>query len=97
MEFKGPYLQKMSENAPRLLKSLRLGGGLNEHLQAKSQEAHDLLGQLLANEPKYPNGLPKNLQALHQAEEIVRSQLTEFETDLPSERSRLPSPTPRPT
>ena len=89
MEFKGPYLFAMRERAPKMFKELCRSGRLDEHLQEKSVEAHELLDQLLASEPKGVDGLPKDLQALRLAEEIVLAQMLDFPA---SERAENPGP-----
>lgn len=78
MEFKGPYLFAMRERAPRMFMRLRRSGTLDEHLQQKSIEAHRLLEQLLADEPKDSDGETKNLAAVRAAEEIVWAGLIDF-------------------
>jgi hypothetical protein len=91
MDFISPYLHAMREEAPRMFMALRRAGTLDDHLQQKSTEAHTMLEQLLAKEPKLPNGLPENQQALRAAEEIVRATLIEFPPeDKPGRRSREP-------
>lgn len=78
MEFKGPYLLAMRERAPKMFVELCRGGQLDQHVQEKSLEAHTLLNQLLASEPKGIDGLPKDPQALRLAEEIVLGQMLDF-------------------
>jgi hypothetical protein len=72
VEFKEPYLLAMQECAPKMFMQLRRSGQLERHLQAKSQEADDLLRQLLSRHPS--PGLPEE----REAEEIVRATLIEF-------------------
>lgn len=91
MEFKGPYLQAMAEQAPKMLKALQRSGTMLQHAQEKSEEAYAMLADLLKNEPKFPNGVPKSLQAEPRAEEIVMSLLIEF----PPEGNEAKSQTPR--
>ena|SRR5437867_532569 len=106
MEFASTYFQAMQQQAPKLLNALIKSGKLEQHLKDKSLEARAMLASLLQNEPKGPDGRPKNLAALHQAEEAT---LIEFETpdsqqrpeppdDLPQRASQIatsPAPTTR--
>jgi hypothetical protein len=77
MEFKAPYLFAMREQAPKMFNELRRSGKMDQHLQEKSEEAHRLLAELLADKPKNKHGL-YNLADEREAEEFVRSQLIEF-------------------
>lgn len=99
MEFKGPYLFAMRERAPSMFVELCGSGQLDQHLQDKSLEAHMLLDQLLASEPKGVDGLPKDPQALRLAEERVLGQMLDFPALQCRENSELaePRPTPRAT
>lgn len=81
MEFKGPYLEAMRTQAPRLFNQLRRSGALDAHLQKKTAEAYRMLDEMLADEPKYPDGMPKNPARLREAEEQVRATLIEFPTE----------------
>ncbi|WP_298725738.1 hypothetical protein [uncultured Ferrovibrio sp.] len=81
MEFKIAYLEAMRRQAPKMFNQLQRSGQLDAHVQAKSAEAHRMLNEMLSNEPKLPSGLPKNLEALHRAEEIVMATLIEFPSD----------------
>jgi hypothetical protein len=54
---------------------------LDAHLQERSVEAHRLLKELLAPEPKGPGGLPIDYQALWIAEERVREVMFDFHAD----------------
>ena len=58
MEFKGPYLLAMREQAPKMFNRLRRTGAMDSHLQEKSEEAHRLFDYLTENSPKEKNGLP---------------------------------------
>ena len=78
MNFKGPYLFAMRSRAPKMFVELCRSDLLDQHLQEKSVEAHALLEQLLAREPKGIDGLPKDPQALRLAEEIVLGQMLDF-------------------
>ncbi len=80
MDFKGPYLFAMRQRAPKIFLELCRSGQLDQHLQDKSNEAHALLEQLLANEPKGVDSLPKDPQALRLAEERVLGELLDFPT-----------------
>jgi len=78
MEFKGRYLFAMRAQAPKMFVALCRSGQLEQHLHDKSAEALELLGQVLAAEPKGIDGLPKDLQPLRLAEERVMAQMPGF-------------------
>jgi hypothetical protein len=80
MEFKGPYLQAMRVQAPKMFNRLRRTGAMDAHLAMKSAEAHRMFEELTADAPKQANGLPMQ-PYLREAEEIVRSTLIEFPPD----------------
>ena len=88
MEFKGPYLFAMREQAPKMFMELRRSGKLDEFLQQKGHEALHLKAELLANKPKDKSGnySPADERG---AEEVVRSQLIEFPKP---EREQNPEP-----
>lgn len=98
MEFKIPYVMAMREQAPKMFMEMRRAGTLEQHLQDKSNQAHALLAEMLANAPKGPHGQP-TMQAEREAEEIVRATLIEFpppeKTDRPEPPDDLPTPTSR--
>ena len=77
MNFKAPYVFAMREHAPKMFVELCTSDRPDQHLQEKSVEAHALLEQLLAPEPKGVDGLPKDPQALQLAEERVLAQMLE--------------------
>lgn len=83
MEFKGPYLQAMRQQAPQMFNRLRRTGALDAHLQKKAAEAHRLFNDLSANAPKLPNGYPKEPWA-REAEEQVLATLIEFPPEGPA-------------
>lgn len=78
MDFKSQYVQALRDRDPGLFRELVKTGQIDQHLQDKSLEAHRLLDDLLAPEPKGPDGLPKDPQALRLAEERVKSQMLDF-------------------
>ena len=78
MNFKGPYMQAMRQQAPRMFNELARSGKLEERVQQKSEEAHQMLWDLLAPEPKGPDGLPRDLNALRLAEEWVLGEMLNF-------------------
>ena len=78
MEFKYPYLMAMREQAPRMFNQLRRTGMMDAHLQQKSDQAHQMLREMLAREPKDAAGIVRNPQAQQAAEERGRAMLTEF-------------------
>lgn len=80
VEFKGPYLRAMREQAPKMFNRLRRTGAMEVHLQQKSEEAHRLFAELTANAPKLQNGLPMQ-PYFREAEEIVFAALIEFPPD----------------
>jgi hypothetical protein len=88
MDFKTPYLLAMREQAPGMFKELVRSGKMEEHLQAKSEEAHSMLQRLLASVPKDPYGQPQ-MELARAAEEIVRATLIDFPTP-----DALPAPLP---
>jgi hypothetical protein len=108
MEFKGRYLNALRDNDPKLFMALRRSGQLDAHVQAKGLEANELLQQMLAQEPKGPNGLPLDPQAYRLAQERAMAQMLEFPTpeseqtpeppdDLtPSSRARTSGSSPAP-
>jgi hypothetical protein len=53
-------------------------GQLDKYVQERGLEAHALLDQLLASEPKGVDGLPKDIQAQRLAEEQVMAQMLDF-------------------
>lgn len=89
MDFKGPYLDRMISEDPKMFMDLRRSGRLDQHLAEKSRQAHKMLADLLSKEPKDSVGLVKNPQAQASAEEIVRANMMDFPAPLPS---NLPEP-----
>jgi len=77
MEFKGPYLFAMREQAPKMFMELRRSGELDKHLQQKAEEASRMLHELLSNKPQNQWG-NYDLADQREAEEIVRATLIEF-------------------
>ena len=82
MEFKGPYLQALRDQAPKLFNRLRRTGALNAHLEQKSKDAHRLFDDLTADAPKLPNGLPEQPHR-REAEHQVLATLIEFPSEAP--------------
>lgn len=72
MDFKSPYLHALRERAPKMFMDLRRHGRLEQHLDLKSKEAHEMLRDLLQGK-EHPS-LPEQ----REAEEIVRQTLIEF-------------------
>ena len=97
MQIKEAYVLAMREQAPRMFNELSRSGALQEHLQAKAAEASQMLDQLTAHMPKFPNGLVKDTAARQQAEREVLAALIEFpsrsQPDVDGEM--IPQPTPR--
>ena len=89
MEFKSQYVHAMADQAPKMFRELVKSKKIDQHLQEKSVEAHQLLKELLAEVPKDSTGQPLNPQDLSRAEEIVRQTLIEF--PLP-EKEQNPEP-----
>ena len=89
MDFKSQYVQALRDKDPGLFRDLHRRDQLDAFLQEKSAEAHRLLDDLLAPEPKGPDGLPKDPQALRLAEDRVRSQMLDFPVP---ERDQNPEP-----
>ena len=77
MEFKGPYLMAMQEQAPKLFRGLRKTGQMDAHLQAKSAEAHQMLDELTKDAPRLKSGLPEE-PYLTQAKHVVLETLVGF-------------------
>jgi hypothetical protein len=88
MEFKGPYLQAMRQQAPQMFNRLRRTGALDKHVQDKTAEAHRMFNDLTANAPKLPSGQPKEPWA-REAEEQVLAALIEFPPDGPEPKDPL--------
>lgn len=78
MEFKAQYLHLMREREPKLFRQLVKSGQIDQYVQEKAVEAYRLLDDLLASEPKGPDGLPRDLQAQRLAEERVKAQMFDF-------------------
>ena len=99
MDFKGPYLQAMAQQAPRLMRELHRTGKLDAYVQDRSLEAHQYLEQALASEPKGPSGLPLDQQAARLAQERVMGQMLEFpvpeKDQTPEPPDDLPTPSSR--
>jgi hypothetical protein len=79
VDFDGPYLQAMRDQAPAMFNQLRRSGGMEEHLSQKRQEAKRLFEDLTRDAPKLPNGLPEDPYR-GQAERQVLELLIEFPT-----------------
>lgn len=77
MEFKGPYLMAMREQAPKTFNRLRRTGALEAHLRKKGEEAQRMFEELTAGAPKLPNGLPEQPHR-REAEQAVLATLIEF-------------------
>jgi hypothetical protein len=95
VEFKVPYLLAMRERDPKLFMELRRSGKLDQHLQEKTTEAHNLLDLLLSGHPN--PSLPQRREAQEQVFATLISfpprddQKPEFPgplDDLPSEGHR---------
>jgi hypothetical protein len=71
MDFKSQYVHRLRALDPIFFRQLMRTGQIDDHLQRKSEEAHQLLEELLASEPQGPDGLPRDLQAQRLAEEYV--------------------------
>ena len=82
MEFKLPYLLAMREQAPKMFNRLRRTGAMDAHLQAKSEEAHQMFDYLTENAPKLKSGLPE-LPYRSRAERGVLETLIEFPSESP--------------
>ena len=86
MDFKARYVQELRDKDPGLFRELVKTKQIDQYLQAKSAEAHGLLAQLVASEPKGPDGLPRDPQALRLAEERVWAQMLDFPSTDPSQK-----------
>jgi hypothetical protein len=83
VEFKEPYLLAMRARAPKLFMALRRSGELDQHLDRKTSEAHDLLASLLGDD------LNPSMAKRREAEEVVRATLIAFSAD-GTAKTRLP-------
>jgi hypothetical protein len=72
MEFKSLYIRALRQHDPQLFNELVRTSKIAEHLQQKSEEAHELLRQVLQGNPN------PSLAQERAAEEIVRATLIEF-------------------
>lgn len=77
MEFKGPYLMAMRDQAPKMFRELRRTGALDAHVQKKAVEAQRLFEEIAGPNPT----LPKR----REAEDLVRGTLIEFPDDAMNE------------
>ena len=77
MEFRVAYLQAMRERDPKGFNQLVRSGQMEAFLQAKTTEAYAMLEQLLAGQPRDPNGAVLDLVAQRQAERTVIETLIE--------------------
>lgn len=90
MEFKSQYVHAMREQAPKMFRDLVKHGRIEQHLDQKSGEAHEMLRQLLAQHPN------PGLAERREAEEIVRQTLIEFPPEKPErENAEPPDDLPR--
>lgn len=78
MEFRTAYLQAMRASNPQEFNRLTRSGQMEAHLQAKTQEAYQMLDDLLVGVPRAANGAPRDVRAVHEAERQVIETLTEF-------------------
>jgi hypothetical protein len=78
MEIKSLYLQAIQQKAPALYRELCRNHMMIDRLNQISAEAHTMLAQILAQEPKDRHGNPINPAAEREAEERVRAILLEF-------------------
>ena len=78
MDFKGPYLQAMREQAPTMFNRLVKTGALDQFVQKRSEEAHALYDQLTKDAAKLPNGVVSDPQIDRTAQEQVLATMLEF-------------------
>ena len=78
MEFKGPYLRAMRDQAPKMFNRLRRTGALNAHVAKKSMEAQRMFDELTEHAPKLPSGYPRQMEVAREAEQAVLATLIEF-------------------
>lgn len=93
MEFKGPLLQALREQDPKLFKELCRTNKLDQFCLDRWNQAKEVLDQLLAGaeRDKYGNVRDPNLQ--NRAEEVVRDMYLDFRDpnkDLPEPPDDLP-------
>lgn len=77
-QFPQPLHPGAPENAPDLFMELRRNGTLDEYLKEKGIEANELYQQLVAEQPKGPDGHPRGPQTQLLAEEVVMAQMLDF-------------------
>ena len=78
MEFKGPYLNAMRDQAPAMFQNLQKTGALDAMAQKKSVEAHSLYEELTKGEPRTPSGVVIDPVTRQTAERNVLDQLLDF-------------------
>ena len=88
MEFLGPYLEAMRQQAPKMFNRLRRTGALEAFAKKKAIEASQMYRTLTADAPRDAAGLVKQPQH-REAEEIVRALLIEFPPDDETEQESL--------
>ena len=72
-------MQAMRQQAPQMFNELARSDQLEAHVQKKSEEAHQMLRDLLApEEPKGVDGLPRDPQAQRLAEERMLGEMLDF-------------------
>ena len=94
VEFKLIYVMAMRNQAPRMFRSLVKSGKIDQFLQAKSEEAHELLRQVLGQRPKDAHGEVGEADR-RECEEVVRATLVEFPTEGKDQTPEPPDDLPR--
>jgi predicted ATPase len=78
MDFRAIYLQAMRYQAPAMFKRLSRSGELHRVAATQARAAERMFRELTADAPKDKDGQP-TLQAMREAEELVRADLLVFE------------------
>lgn len=78
MDIKIPYLDAMRERAPKMFLELCRAKEIDAHASAVSKEGHRILDEILASEPRTPDGRVINERAEREAEEQVLAMMLEF-------------------
>lgn len=82
MDFKGPYLEAMRDQAPAMFNRLNRTGALDKFVQDRSVEAHELYEKLTKGEARTQSGVVIDPQARQNAEEQVRAVMLDFPSPL---------------
>ena len=93
MNFMGPYILAMREQAPKMFMELRRSGKLEQFARERALEGNALAEQMLARRPKDAHGQP-SMADEREVEEIVLAQMLEFEPEGKAENPEPPDDLP---